>query len=161
MDGIKGTNIFHDTCTHTIGSGSTNPWWRVDLEELLPVSEIYILNRGDCCGERLKGFEIRVGEYGENWLKKISIISEVIIRIGAFWLVEKLGLWGYNNPARGDYSNWRLGYEAVSPLTFRQVNMAVFAEWNFLFICKKPIQVMDFKNIGNFSNCLPRLLDRK
>lgn len=67
MDGIKGTDIFQDKCTHTFGTtGSTNPWWRVDLEELLPVSEIYILNRGDCCGDRLNGFEIRVGTFGEN-----------------------------------------------------------------------------------------------
>ncbi|KAL9987750.1 hypothetical protein ACROYT_G002106 [Oculina patagonica] len=46
-------------CTHT--ESSNGPWWRVDLEELLPVSEVYILNRRDCCGDRLKGFEIRVG----------------------------------------------------------------------------------------------------
>ena len=29
----------------------------------MPVSEVFILNRGDCCGERLNGAEIRVGEY--------------------------------------------------------------------------------------------------
>ena len=67
MDGVKGTNIFSDKCTHTFDyPGSTNPWWRVNLTELLPVSAVYILNRGDCCGDRLKGIEIRVGKYGKN-----------------------------------------------------------------------------------------------
>ena len=33
-----------------------------------------------------------------------SIISEVIIdyKYPVFWLVETLGLWGYNHPARDD-----------------------------------------------------------
>lgn len=48
-------------CTHT--RASTKPWWKVDLEQVVPVSEVFILNRGDCCGERLNGAEIRVGEY--------------------------------------------------------------------------------------------------
>ena len=39
-----------------------NPWWRVDLEQVEPVNEVYIVNRGDCCGFRLKPFEIRVGK---------------------------------------------------------------------------------------------------
>ncbi|XP_067026513.1 uncharacterized protein [Acropora muricata] len=38
-----------------------NPWWRVDLGQVEPVNEVYIVNRGDCCGERLNPFEIRVG----------------------------------------------------------------------------------------------------
>ncbi|XP_078358616.1 uncharacterized protein LOC144643290 isoform X2 [Oculina patagonica] len=59
VDGKKGTDFFRDKCTHTYNT--TDPWWRVDLDELLPVSEVYILNRGDCCGDRLSGFEIRVG----------------------------------------------------------------------------------------------------
>ena len=41
---------------------STNPWWRVDLEEWLPVSEIFILSGIS----ELNGFEIRVGKCGEN-----------------------------------------------------------------------------------------------
>lgn len=70
MDGVRSTNFFDYKCTHTfdMAGGTTNPWWRVDLEELLPVSDIHIINRGDCCGDRLKGFEIRVGKYDENGL---------------------------------------------------------------------------------------------
>ena len=39
-----------------------NPWWRVDLGRVEPVNEVYIVNRRDCCGERLNPFEIRVGK---------------------------------------------------------------------------------------------------
>ena len=56
MDGWKKRFV----CAQT--NFSTNPWWRVDLEELLPVSEIFILS-GD---GGLNGFEIRVGKCGEN-----------------------------------------------------------------------------------------------
>ena len=42
-------------------NGEDNPWWKVDLGDSHPVSKVYVLNRGDCCGERLNGFEIRVG----------------------------------------------------------------------------------------------------
>ncbi|XP_067026518.1 uncharacterized protein [Acropora muricata] len=38
-----------------------NPWWRVDLGQVEQVNEVYIVNRGDCCGDRLNPFEIRVG----------------------------------------------------------------------------------------------------
>ena len=64
MDGVRGTDTHTDKSSHTTDNpGTTDPWWRVDLEELLPVSEVYILNKGGCCGERLSGFEIRVGKY--------------------------------------------------------------------------------------------------
>ena len=62
VDGIKGTHF--SQCTHTKDSpGSSDPWWRVDLNQVQPVSDVYILNRGDCCGYRLNGAEIRVGKY--------------------------------------------------------------------------------------------------
>lgn len=60
VDGVK--NDYHNFCTHT-SSISANPWWGVDLEQVLPISEVSILNRGDCCGDRLNDAEIRVGEY--------------------------------------------------------------------------------------------------
>ena len=56
-----GKNTHYSRCTHTGDSTKTNPWWRVDLGRVEPVAEVYILNRGDCCGNRLDGAEIRVG----------------------------------------------------------------------------------------------------
>ncbi|XP_044165878.1 receptor-type tyrosine-protein phosphatase mu-like isoform X3 [Acropora millepora] len=50
------------TCIHSnINYFFQNPWWRVDLEQVEPVNEVYIVNRVDCCGDRLNPFEIRVG----------------------------------------------------------------------------------------------------
>ena len=60
VDGIKATHYIH--CTHTKDRpGTTDPWWRVDLDQVQPVSEVYILNR-DGYGDRLNGSEIRVGK---------------------------------------------------------------------------------------------------
>ena len=50
-------------CIHTQrGADFQNPWWRVDLGQVEPVNEVYIVNRGDCCGDWLNPFEIRVGK---------------------------------------------------------------------------------------------------
>ena len=63
VDGDSTTNNFYKdlTCSHTMNK-SPNPWWRVDLGRVEPVTEVYIVNRGDCCGARLSSFEIRVGK---------------------------------------------------------------------------------------------------
>ncbi|CAH3013986.1 unnamed protein product, partial [Porites evermanni] len=62
VDGDSSTNDFSAdlTCSHTM-NGTPNPWWRVDLGRVESVTEVYIVNRGDCCGARLSSFEIRVG----------------------------------------------------------------------------------------------------
>ena len=57
VNGNRGTAI--GKCTHTYED--SDPWWRVDLERVEPVAEVNIVNRGDCCGDRLNGAEIRVG----------------------------------------------------------------------------------------------------
>ena len=62
VDGNSDT-FFWASCTETMGDDFRNPWWRVDLEQVEPVNEVYIVNRGDCCGDRLNPFEIRVGNY--------------------------------------------------------------------------------------------------
>lgn len=47
------------SCTETDGQ---DPWWRVDLGRDYYVSSVKIYNRVDCCGDRLRNFEIRVGK---------------------------------------------------------------------------------------------------
>ena len=59
VDGKIITNYPSGSCTHT--RDENFPWWRVDLGQVEPVSEVYVVNRGDCCGDRLSSFEIRVG----------------------------------------------------------------------------------------------------
>ena len=42
---------------------SNKPWWRVDLQQVEHVSEVYIARRGSECNclNRFKNFEIKVG----------------------------------------------------------------------------------------------------
>ena len=50
VDGIS------DAGSCTVTGREQNPWWRVDLGQVEPVSEVYIVN-----GDKLDNFEIRVG----------------------------------------------------------------------------------------------------
>ena len=59
VDGNSDTTFSSGSCSQT--GPATNPWWRVDLGRVEPVNQVYIVNRGDCCGDWLNSFEIRVG----------------------------------------------------------------------------------------------------
>ena len=50
------------SCAMTEREGNVAPWWRVDLQQVQHVSEVYIVTRGDCgCPGRFQNFEITVG----------------------------------------------------------------------------------------------------
>ena len=54
------------------------PWWRVDFGGTAVVYSMKITNRGDCCGERLSDFNVRVGDSdigrgGQNALCKQNL----------------------------------------------------------------------------------------
>ena len=59
VDGDTRTSWGSGSCTHTNGGAS---WWRVDLEKEYVVRSVGLWNRGDCCGDRLKDYEIWVGD---------------------------------------------------------------------------------------------------
>ncbi|XP_053567006.1 fucolectin-like [Bombina bombina] len=59
IDGNFDTNLFHGSCMHS--NYEYAPWWRVDLLGCYKISKVVITNRGDCCGERLRGAEIIIG----------------------------------------------------------------------------------------------------
>ena len=59
VDGNSNTNWNDGSCSRTLKE--KQPWWRVDLGNVELVNEVYVVNRGDCCGDRLNPFEIRVG----------------------------------------------------------------------------------------------------
>ncbi|KAI8517918.1 hypothetical protein Bbelb_039350 [Branchiostoma belcheri] len=60
VDGSRGTSVSRgDECTHT--DNVYQPWWKVDLEDIYTVNRVSVLNRGDCCGERLRNFMVRIG----------------------------------------------------------------------------------------------------
>ncbi|XP_038061373.1 uncharacterized protein LOC119732074 [Patiria miniata] len=61
VDGSPSSQMAH--CSHTVAD-TMNPWWKVDLEEEQCVTKVTILNRGDCCSERLQGAQVRAGMSG-------------------------------------------------------------------------------------------------
>ncbi|XP_065256257.1 uncharacterized protein LOC135875191 [Emys orbicularis] len=60
VDGKCDGTLTHYSCTHT--KDEREPWWRVDLESRHYVSTVIVKNREDCCGERLEGAQIHVGD---------------------------------------------------------------------------------------------------
>ena len=67
VDGNSNTDLMKGatkgSCTMTYRSKNVAPWWRVDLQQVQHVSEVYIVNRGSDCGcpGRFQNFEITVG----------------------------------------------------------------------------------------------------
>ncbi|XP_063297673.1 uncharacterized protein LOC134586094 [Pelobates fuscus] len=64
IDGNQDPNFYHGSCSCT--NADVSPWWRVDLLSEHKISKIVITNRGDCCGERLDGAMILIGDSLEN-----------------------------------------------------------------------------------------------
>uniref|UniRef100_A0A6I8SHZ6 Fucolectin tachylectin-4 pentraxin-1 domain-containing protein n=1 Tax=Xenopus tropicalis TaxID=8364 RepID=A0A6I8SHZ6_XENTR len=75
VDGVKETDISIHPCTHTMND---NPaWWRLDLKKRFIIESVVIVNRGDCCSERLLGAEIRVGDSPDNNNPVCGTITDV------------------------------------------------------------------------------------
>ena len=49
VDGNADSNFHRGSCMHT-STDDNNPWWVVDLGKRTNVQEVYLTNRGDCCG---------------------------------------------------------------------------------------------------------------
>ncbi|EDO40750.1 predicted protein, partial [Nematostella vectensis] len=60
VDGNRSGNYYQKSCSST--TAQTNPWWRVDLQKSHVNLRLFVVNRADCCGERLDNFEIRIGD---------------------------------------------------------------------------------------------------
>ncbi|MDP2572094.1 discoidin domain-containing protein [Vibrio penaeicida] len=61
VDGNTNGNFRNGSVSHTSENGSVgDTWWRVDLGESKPISQIRIFNRTDCCSDRLANFDVLV-----------------------------------------------------------------------------------------------------
>ncbi|XP_064639504.1 fucolectin-1-like [Lineus longissimus] len=61
VDGNADTNYGRRSCTHTHNRGRTSRnWWAVDLQARYTVKRVEVVNRGDCCWQRLKNFQVLV-----------------------------------------------------------------------------------------------------
>ncbi|NP_001106321.1 uncharacterized protein LOC100127277 isoform X2 [Xenopus laevis] len=75
VDGNKETNYYVHPCAHT--NRDLAPWWQLDLKKSTKIWSMVIVNRGDCCSERLKGAEIRVGDSADNKNPVCATVSDV------------------------------------------------------------------------------------
>ena len=59
VDGNNATSMDQQSCSHT-DPNDRKPWWEVDFGYTYKVNGVEITNRGDCCGYRLKNFNVTV-----------------------------------------------------------------------------------------------------
>ncbi|KAI4891194.1 hypothetical protein NFI96_006427 [Prochilodus magdalenae] len=64
VDGDRNPDYLKNSCSHT--HFDVNPWWRVELPDIYNVTSVTITNRKDCCGDRINGAQIRIGNSLEN-----------------------------------------------------------------------------------------------
>uniref|UniRef100_A0A8C2EY96 Si:ch73-359m17.2 n=1 Tax=Cyprinus carpio TaxID=7962 RepID=A0A8C2EY96_CYPCA len=76
VDGNRDSNYAKGSCTHT--TAEFNPWWRADLGNVYSISNVSITNRGDCCKERLRGAQIRIGNKLENNGNNNELVATVL-----------------------------------------------------------------------------------
>lgn len=71
VDGNVNGNFASGSVSHTLETGTSNPWWKVDLGSATPIGEIEIWNRTDCCADRLAGYKVEVLDASSNvvWSK--------------------------------------------------------------------------------------------
>ncbi|XP_051728532.1 fucolectin-5 isoform X8 [Ctenopharyngodon idella] len=76
VDGNRNSDSRKGSCTHT--KTEFNPWWRVDLGNVYSVSNVIITNRGDCCKERLRGAQIRIGNSLDNNGNNNELVATIL-----------------------------------------------------------------------------------
>ncbi|XP_064623622.1 fucolectin-like [Lineus longissimus] len=60
VDGNSNSNYHRGFCTHT--GRQRDPWWSVDLGATYLVQRVHLVNRGDCCSERLHDLNVYLME---------------------------------------------------------------------------------------------------
>ncbi|XP_075039887.1 uncharacterized protein LOC142099864 isoform X2 [Mixophyes fleayi] len=61
IDGSLSSNYSQIQCSQT--AQQLNPWWTVDLKGVFTIFSVAVTNRRDCCWERIKHAEIRIGNF--------------------------------------------------------------------------------------------------
>ena len=59
VDGNTNPDYIQGSCSTT--EEEDDPWWMVDLGIEYPVERVLVTSRGDCCVDRIQGFEVRIG----------------------------------------------------------------------------------------------------
>ncbi|XP_063307054.1 pentraxin fusion protein-like [Pelobates fuscus] len=75
IDGNFETNYYKHPCAHT--QGDRDPWWKLDLGKSVNIDSVFITNRQDCCQERLKGAQVKVGNSPDGNNPVCATINDV------------------------------------------------------------------------------------
>ncbi|XP_072007081.1 pentraxin fusion protein-like [Engystomops pustulosus] len=59
IDGNRNSDFNQKSCSHT--GGNEPAWWRLELKKKSKISVVVIAIRSDCCMDRFKGAELRIG----------------------------------------------------------------------------------------------------
>jgi len=66
VDGRHNPHFQARSCSHTVGQ-SSGSWWSATLPARAAVATVRVLNRWDCCHERLDRWEVRIGDSEDPW----------------------------------------------------------------------------------------------
>ncbi|XP_040208108.1 pentraxin fusion protein-like [Rana temporaria] len=64
IDGVNDQNWFNGFCSHT--GADSSPWWRLDMKRKYKVNVVVVSGRSDCCLERMRNLEVRIGNSPDN-----------------------------------------------------------------------------------------------
>ncbi|XP_075704149.1 fucolectin-like [Rhinoderma darwinii] len=74
IDGNREGTYRMKSCILT--KSDSSPWWRLDLHEPQRIGAVVVANRKDCCWDRLKGAEVRIGNATRNQNPVCGTITE-------------------------------------------------------------------------------------
>uniref|UniRef100_A0A8C5PU29 Fucolectin tachylectin-4 pentraxin-1 domain-containing protein n=1 Tax=Leptobrachium leishanense TaxID=445787 RepID=A0A8C5PU29_9ANUR len=64
IDGDYETNYYKHPCAHTLYDRPA--WWKLDLKRSVKLKSVVIVNRQDCCPERLIGAQVKIGNSADG-----------------------------------------------------------------------------------------------
>ena len=137
IDGGLGPSWTLDaTTTHT--GDSAFSWWQVDLGGAMPITQVDLYNRGDCCNpDRLGDFRVNVLDapggsvvYSEHYPGDVGVGNAASINLpaGVVGQVVQVQLVGENGGANDGLNNAGSGFLSVDPwranavVTFRNAS---------------------------------------
>jgi hypothetical protein len=79
VDGNTNGNWNANSVTHT--GFDAQAWWQVDLGTVTDIGKVVLYNRTDCCGSRLKNFDLLVSYDGSSWQSVATYPNEAPAQI--------------------------------------------------------------------------------
>uniref|UniRef100_A0A8B9JSQ7 Fucolectin tachylectin-4 pentraxin-1 domain-containing protein n=1 Tax=Astyanax mexicanus TaxID=7994 RepID=A0A8B9JSQ7_ASTMX len=92
VDGNSNTDYLKKSCSHT--HFDNNPWLRVELPDVYNVTSVTIVNRKDCCGDRINGAQIRIGNSLDNKVNAFEHVVKFVALTCFFFCIYRVAVIG-------------------------------------------------------------------